>query len=65
MLALYGAERDSEAKKLISLFESQEVVENTLLEVVKDHFNIDDVSLFNWLCGAEKFEFIRDEWVEC
>lgn len=45
-LALYGADRKAEGRKLISLLKSQEVFEKALTEIVNDHFGINNWTLF-------------------
>ena len=44
-LALYGTEQNQAAKDLISLLHSQEVFEKALIEIIEEHFDLDDYKL--------------------
>ena len=44
-LALYGTEQNQAAKNLISLLHSQEVFEKALIEIIEEHFDLDDYKL--------------------
>ena len=44
-LALYSTEQDQAAKDLVSLLHSQEVFEKAFIEIIEEHFNLDDYKL--------------------